>query len=501
MSDNHSETKSARTTKRSMFARKPRLALLGMVGLLSAMAACGASEDDDSASLDSALADMNEGNFWDKLTTQLARFGDGLTGPSSWTAPDQANRWTMHFTPTRVGQENGLLGDADLFQKLAADIQRIQETLEKKNSGAFARAFHAKPHACVKGQFFVHVPDDIVTRTKLPADTSIDSLKVGLFRDSASPYDVWVRWSNGVGGKNRPDGEVDVRGLALKVLGVEGPRLPDGPRYFHQQEGTQDILMTNGATTPAPNSETFAAFGLAQAKMAGAEGPFEKLGALKNFFKYLVANPRVGSTLVYAVLPNTKHHDSVLEQTFFTGGALALGIDDLGHARQAMKISAQGGIWKPAASGIPGQGTCESVASHDQNPADFALPGGDPVGGSGNPDYLSTGVRGVKSTLAKSPLCIDVRVQFQRHDAAMLAAQTQPIEDTSVEWRTADSPFVSVGTIIIDRRDDPSAEEAECNELSWNPWHGLVEHRPLGNIMRVRQEVLAASAQKRGARQ
>lgn len=474
--------------------------LLATLGLLSGMVACGASDDEDSASLDSALADMNESNFWDKLTTQLARFGDGLTGPSSWTAPDQANRWTTRFTPTRVGQENVLAGEAAFFQKVATDIQTIQDTLEKQNGGTFARAFHAKPHACVKGQLFVHVPDDVVGRANLPAETSLDSLKVGLFRDRAEPYDVWVRWSNGVGGKNRPDGEADVRGLAFKVLGVEGSRLPDGPTFFHQEDGTQDFLMTNGATTPAPNSETFAAFGMAQAKMAAAEGTFAKLGALKNLFKYLVANPRVGSTLVHAVLPNTKKYDSVLEQKFFTGGAVALGVDDQGHAIQAVKVSAQAGIWKPAVSGTAGRGTCEFLPAHDQSLEDFAFPGGDPVGRSGNANYLSTGVRGVKSVLSQSAICIDVRMQFQRHDAELLSAQRQPIEDTTVEWSESDSPFVSVGTVIIDRRDDPSAEEAECNELAWNPWHGLVEHRPLGNIMRVRQEVLAASAKKRGAR-
>jgi hypothetical protein len=77
--------------------------------------------------------------------------------------------------------------------------------------------------------------------------------------------------------------------------------------------------------------------------------------------------------------------------------------------------------------------------------------------------------------------------------------QRQPIDDTSVEWREADSPFVSVATVVISQIADPSSHEAACDALSWNPWHGLKTHRPLGNIMRVRQEVLAASAALRSA--
>lgn len=482
--------------------RRARLALLAL-GVSIGIAACAADEGDGAQAVtgdDDELVDMNQQNFWAKLGSKIATISDVLAGPGAWTAPDKGNRWAKGFAPTRVGQENVLADEPKAFQKMATDIQDIQQKLLASNDGAAARAFHAKPHACVKGKFFVHVPDDAVSKARLPQGTDLASLKVGLFRDRAEPYEVWVRWSNGVGGKNRPDGEVDVRGLAFKVLGVEGDRLPDGPTFFKQEEGTQDFLMTNGATTPAPSSEAFAAFGVSQAAMASAQGVPEKLVALKNFFKYLTANPRVGSTLIHKVLDSTKKHNSVLAQSFFSGGAIALGVGPDGAPAQAVKFSAVTGTWKGDAAG---KGTCTPASDEAQAQADFALPGGEPLGAPGKPgdaNYLSTGPRGVKSALKAGPVCVDFRLQFQRHDAGMLAAQAQPVEDTSVEWREADSPSVSVATVVIDKKDDPSAEEAFCNELSWNPWHGLADHRPLGNIMRVRQEVLAASAQKRNAK-
>lgn len=37
------------------------------------------------------------------------------------------------------------------------------------------------------------------------------------------------------------------------------------------------------------------------------------------------------------------------------------------------------------------------------------------------------------------------------------------------------------------------AETAYCEQLAFTPWHGLTEHRPLGNINRARKFVLKAS--------
>jgi hypothetical protein len=301
-------------------------------------------------------------------------------------------------------------------------------------------------------------------------------------------------------------------------MGVAGERLSDaGARFFKQETDTQDFLMTNGPITPASNSALFAEFGHRQANLAEQGGAgFSLLPAAKaafQLFHFLEDNPRIASSLVFGVSRGTLNHDSVIGDQFWTGGAIALGVEDptdpRSPAREAIKVTAVAGTWTPAAGGTPGTGTCTPIHDAHQNPADFTAPG---LETGGDPNYLSTGKpRGVKTFLATQDVCIDVRIQFQSHDPTAVARQLQPIEDTSVEWRdgangifgTAPkgapiSPFVSVATVVVPKQDATLAE-AECNALSWNPWHGLAHHRPLGNIMRARKEILAASAALRGA--
>jgi hypothetical protein len=470
---------------------------LALIAVGAGAIGAGCSNDENGASSDDAFTE-GQTTFWDDLAARLDGISDAMIGPGKWRTPAPGNPWATGFAPTRVGQENILPDEAATFTKLAHDIQGIQRALLASNGEMAARAFHAKPHACVKGRFFLHVPDTLVKDARLPDDTDLATLKVGLLSDSAEPHDVWVRWSNGVGGTRRPDGEADVRGLALKVLGVAGDRLGDGGDFFKQEAGTQDFLMTNGATTPAPDSMSFAGFGVSQANIVGAPTLLGKAEAVGGFLKYLVNNPRVGSTLLHGVLTSTRAHNSIVGQQFWTGGALALGVEEDGTPRQAMKVTAITGRWNGDAEG---HGTCMRAMDMKQALKDFVLPGKEAnTREGGDANYLSTGPIGVKTFLKAGQVCVDVQVQFQRHDPAMLAAQNQSLEDTTVEWLEADSPFVSVATIVIPQMEDPASQEPECNQLSWNPWHALKEHRPLGNIMRARKEVLAASAEMRNAK-
>lgn len=43
------------------------------------------------------------------------------------------------------------------------------------------------------------------------------------------------------------------------------------------------------------------------------------------------------------------------------------------------------------------------------------------------------------------------------------------------------------------------AAQAAIEKASFDPWHALVEHRPLGNVMRARNHAYRLSTQERGA--
>jgi len=86
-------------------------------------------------------------------------------------------------------------------------------------------------------------------------------------------------------------------------------------------------------------------------------------------------------------------------------------------------------------------------------------------------------------------------VQFQKDPVRM------PIEDASVEWKKSDSDFRKVATVRIPAQvlgsDEMRAFRASCEDLSFNPWHTLAEHRPLGGLNRLRRAAYEVSVQRR----
>jgi hypothetical protein len=89
---------------------------------------------------------------------------------------------------------------------------------------------------------------------------------------------------------------------------------------------------------------------------------------------------------------------------------------------------------------------------------------------------------------------LDTRAQLFRDD------QKTPIEDTSVEWS---GPWLDLGVLTIPRQDPESARgqeiDALVSRLSFDPWHAIEAHRPLGAIMRARGAVYDASVLARKA--
>jgi hypothetical protein len=76
-----------------------------------------------------------------------------------------------------------------------------------------------------------------------------------------------------------------------------------------------------------------------------------------------------------------------------------------------------------------------------------------------------------------------------------------PIEDASVEWKESDSSFRKVATLRIPAQDLGSAAmqafRASCEHLSFNPWHTLADHLPLGGLNRLRRIAYEVSVQRR----
>ena len=65
-----------------------------------------------------------------------------------------------------------------------------------------------------------------------------------------------------------------------------------------------------------------------------------------------------------------------------------------------------------------------------------------------------------------------------------------PLENNGVLWPPRLSPRVSVATLRLPRQTFHSpAQMAFAKRLSYNPWHCIPEHRPLGNQSRARKRM------------
>lgn len=73
-----------------------------------------------------------------------------------------------------------------------------------------------------------------------------------------------------------------------------------------------------------------------------------------------------------------------------------------------------------------------------------------------------------------------------------------PIEDPSVTWREVDSPFITIAKIsLLPQWFDTDQQQAFCENLSFSPWNSLVEHRPIGQLNRIRKQVYQSSSEYR----
>jgi hypothetical protein len=87
-------------------------------------------------------------------------------------------------------------------------------------------------------------------------------------------------------------------------------------------------------------------------------------------------------------------------------------------------------------------------------------------------------------TLAEQDVEFDLMLQLQTDSFRM------PVENAAVRWPERLSPFVPAARLHIPRQKFDSPEQlAFANKLSYNPWHCLPEHRPLGNQSRARRRM------------
>jgi hypothetical protein len=97
------------------------------------------------------------------------------------------------------------------------------------------------------------------------------------------------------------------------------------------------------------------------------------------------------------------------------------------------------------------------------------------------PDFLH---EAMVEQLKTEDVYFEFMVQLQNDPVKM------PIEDALTLWDEAQSPFQRVAIIRIPKQDvDAPGRQTIAENLAFDPWHSLPEHRPLGSMNRARRVI------------
>ena len=311
-------------------------------------------------------------------------------------------------------------------------IQVLTGKLDKQYAGGeFLRDTHPKANACVKANVTI-VPN-------LPPNLEIGFLKGK--PDGEKTYKAWVRFSNSADHVT-PDAEEDFRGMAIKMFGVAGERLPKPG----DEDDTEDLLFIGNDAFFAGTPQHFLDFFSACVKGGGSCDPLQ--------------NPYVAWDLLthphgaYNLLTGRKAYPSIADIKWFSVAPFRLGKGD----KQIVKYSA-----------FP----CTQQAQYDK-------PGRTSY-------YLQSRLQNLLDPANNNHLCLNLQMQI-RNDPA-----SEPIENTLVAWSDRTSPWFKVATVdIYPQIFISTAQQEFCERLTFNPWHGLKVHMPIGGINRARRDVMEA---------
>ena len=330
--------------------------------------------------------------------------------------------------------------ESETAQELLKTLLEISDTTFE-DTGLGLRSVHAKSHGLLQGTLTV-------------MDLAMP-LAQGMFAKPRAMYPVLIRLSTSPG--DLLDDRVSTpRGFAMKVVGVEGPRLAGSETAV-----TQDFLLVNGPTFLAPTAKKF----LGSLKLLASTT--DRVPRLKRAFSTVLQGTEKALEALGGESGTLKglggHPEThILGETFFSTVPYLYGL----HMAkwQVVPVSPALQVLKDAPVDLTDKPDGLRAAVMDY----FAIHGGE----------------------------WDLRVQL------CTDLETMPIEDASVRWPEDQSPFVTVARISVPPQVSWSEERsAELDDgLSFSPWHGLAAHRPLGSINRVRKVAYAGSAGARSSR-
>ena len=265
-------------------------------------------------------------------------------------------------------------------------------------------------------------------------DNIPESLKVGIFAQPKT-YPIWMRFSNASEAEKRGKLKSDLE-PDVRALAIKLLQV-EGKKVLDDEKETQDFLLINHPVFLVRDAQGFA--NLTKASVGQANE--EELRSLEPTFEVIeaITSKQVANPLLIQYWSTTPYQ---------------LGSDSI-------KFSV-----KPHSSDTPG-----------------STPNSETYLREAMVKYLSEDA--LNATF-------DFLVQLYVND------EKTPIEDPMQEWQEKDSPFIKLATIKIPAQKFDFEERKRLDEgLSFNPWHTLLEHAPLGSVNLARKKVYQEIAKAR----
>jgi hypothetical protein len=327
---------------------------------------------------------------------------------------------TMKLVNMRRRNEGYALAEERLQPDEEAHLQDIIDTFMNQmrknfNPGYYQRGGNTKTHGVLRAEFIV--------RDDLP-----EHMRQGIFAKPAT-YKAWVRYSGPGPFVSTDIDDVGFGSMAIKIIGVPGPKLMDDEKF------TQDMLGTSVPTFVSPDTRANSQLHHWSYKNA----------PLFYFFNFKETH------ILDAIMQMlwTKTLTSPLEGEYFSCVPYLLGE---GQAMQYM--------FRPRLR------TRSKIPRLPFRPPD---------------NYLRDAM---VATLAKQDVEFDILLQVQTDPFLM------PIENACVMWPTNLSPRVPAAVLRIPKQQFDSPEQLNfAHVLRFNPYHSIPEHRPLGNVSRARKRM------------
>jgi hypothetical protein len=286
------------------------------------------------------------------------------------------------------------------------------------------RPTHIKHHGCVRGIFTV---DERIS----------PRFRYGIFSNSSKSFNAWIRFSNGAH-KIQSDSKGDIRGMAVKLMGVDGKKLLD-------EEYTQDFLMISSNIFMINEIDSYSLF-LKAVTSTNSMLMFTyvfpsfypwtwRFNFIYNVLKLQWEGSLINNPLTSSYYSATPYH---IGRSNEIGTAVKYSLRPCTHDSQRYELDEN--------SKYGDDYLRESMRRH----LDPSIP------------YFSN----------NDTICYEFLIQEQTHPCLT------PVEDSSIPWTGS---WVRVATLKIEKQKFLYRDQNKfCENINFNPWHTTNNHRPLG---------------------